>query len=463
MTVPSDLSGLVLWLEADTIPGLNDGDPISTWPDDSGEGNDATGAGATRPIYRTNILNGLPIARFDGADNMDCGNDTSMRPAQFSAFAVTSYTGTAPAPQGGTVFNYGAGTDSADFGRGYGLFLDRNDVNCKKGSGDTSEEVVTGPRIFTGTVHTYMDGHYDGSELFVYERSILRGTSTPDTQGISYINVVGLFLGMQRTDADRFFLIGDIGEVIIYDHYLTDDERGSIQKYLADKWFPAQPRYPLAEDIDTEDGTRLYMTVWNDSVLTLQRRTASTLVLESQTSLGTAAEADVAAKTYFVVPRTPHLPGVANFGDIVYVFGRWDESGTIRHIMRSVDGGVTLTDIGDASWTTERVGALSVSDGGATIYAFLNSASPALWLSTDSGASWAQVNTLPFSVEWEAVNRHGGAAAEFIIGNNVAEAEMGAFLETPYTDTWIGATGPAGQRLPVAADGGSNIASIVWI
>lgn len=219
---------------------------------------------------------------------------------------------------------------------------------------------------------------------------------------------------------------------------------------------------PLAIDVDTEDGSRIYITSWIDGSLR-SMFFDSDLTSISSVDFGPATADEPTAKTYFVVPRTPHFPSVADFGDIVYVFGRWDDGGTARHVARSTDGGATFTTIGDASWTTERVGALSVLDSGATIYAFLNSASPALWRSIDGGATWAQINTLPFNTEYEAVSRHGGAAAEFLIGNNAAEAEMAAFLETPYTNTWIGATGPAGQRLPVAADGGSNIASIIWI
>ena len=60
----------MVWLRADAITGLNDTDPVATWPDSSGNSNDATqGTAADRPLYRTNIVNGLPIVRFDGAND----------------------------------------------------------------------------------------------------------------------------------------------------------------------------------------------------------------------------------------------------------------------------------------------------------------------------------------------------------------------------------------------------------
>ncbi len=40
--VPTDIDGCVLWLRSDSIEGLSDGDPVGTWTDQSGLGNNAT-------------------------------------------------------------------------------------------------------------------------------------------------------------------------------------------------------------------------------------------------------------------------------------------------------------------------------------------------------------------------------------------------------------------------------------
>src|SRR5689334_16189447 len=68
---PQRIGGLVLWLAADRITGLADGAAIVTWTDLSGTGHDATQAtGSKQPLYKTNILNGLPGALFDGTDDV---------------------------------------------------------------------------------------------------------------------------------------------------------------------------------------------------------------------------------------------------------------------------------------------------------------------------------------------------------------------------------------------------------
>ncbi len=57
--------------EADQITGLNDGDPVATWPDASGNGRNLTQAvAANRPTFRINLLNGRPGVRFDGVNDL---------------------------------------------------------------------------------------------------------------------------------------------------------------------------------------------------------------------------------------------------------------------------------------------------------------------------------------------------------------------------------------------------------
>lgn len=78
---PTDISGCDMWLEADGLTGLNDGDLISTWTDLSGNGNSPTQTGAARPVYKTNILAAKPVVRFDGSSQyfaLSALNHTSM-------------------------------------------------------------------------------------------------------------------------------------------------------------------------------------------------------------------------------------------------------------------------------------------------------------------------------------------------------------------------------------------------
>jgi hypothetical protein len=65
--LPSDFPGLTHWYRSMDL-SLNDGDLVSTWVDRTSNHNDATAAGAARPTFKTNILDGKPALRFAGGD-----------------------------------------------------------------------------------------------------------------------------------------------------------------------------------------------------------------------------------------------------------------------------------------------------------------------------------------------------------------------------------------------------------
>lgn len=90
---PSDVAGLKLWLKPETI-ALPDGTAVGTWTDSSGQGNNATQAtAANKPLYKTGIVNGKPVVRFDAVDD-GMVTTLSLAVAPFSIFLVYAYNGT---------------------------------------------------------------------------------------------------------------------------------------------------------------------------------------------------------------------------------------------------------------------------------------------------------------------------------------------------------------------------------
>lgn len=86
---PSDVAGLKLWLKADAITGLNNDDPVTTWSDQSGQGNDVTQADSVkRPLYKTAISNGLPVVRFDGSNDVLSSSTFTTISQAFTIFLV---------------------------------------------------------------------------------------------------------------------------------------------------------------------------------------------------------------------------------------------------------------------------------------------------------------------------------------------------------------------------------------
>ena len=68
--IPSSISDLRLWLKADAITGLNDGDKISTWYDLSGNGYNLVQTDYNRqPTYHINGIDGKPVIRLNASNN----------------------------------------------------------------------------------------------------------------------------------------------------------------------------------------------------------------------------------------------------------------------------------------------------------------------------------------------------------------------------------------------------------
>lgn len=67
--LPTDLSGLDIWLKADAL-SLADNDPVSSWTDSSGNARHAVQAnGVQQPLFKTNVLNGKAVVRGDGSND----------------------------------------------------------------------------------------------------------------------------------------------------------------------------------------------------------------------------------------------------------------------------------------------------------------------------------------------------------------------------------------------------------
>jgi len=86
-------SGRVVQLDSRSYVGA-DGDSVTTWSDDTANGNHATGSGATRPIYKTGIINGNPVMRFatDGMRGVLSGGNWSEAAGVSYICMLTNFT-----------------------------------------------------------------------------------------------------------------------------------------------------------------------------------------------------------------------------------------------------------------------------------------------------------------------------------------------------------------------------------
>lgn len=209
--LPTDIAGLMFWGEADFIPGLNDGDPVSTFPDDSGNANDATSSGTARPLYRTNILNGYPAMEYDGSnDNM------------FSSFTRTN--------NDTDILLFLSNDVSANRS-----VVEANSTNVKRVFWTSSGNFVTafngGFLANTSTASgnwMIMSVRWDGASAEL----VVNGNSQTANVGSSTAN--GLWIGSSSGHSSP--LQGYLVAALNYNSILSDSDEDLVAGYLRDKY-----------------------------------------------------------------------------------------------------------------------------------------------------------------------------------------------------------------------------------
>lgn len=227
---PASISGLKVWLKADAI-NQTDGSAVSSWPDSSGNANNATQAtGTNQPIFKTAILNGRPIVRFDGTnDNLKTAAFAS--PLSVSTIFVVAKMSTADQIQ---YFYDGITTTN------------RNALLRYDAANGGQLDQFAGTEVFGAFVKgsfVVLSSVFNGASSATYNNgaSIISGNVGTQT-------LTGLSVGADRINVA--FLNGDIAEILVYDSALSSTDRAKARTYLSQKYaIPYASAY--ASDGDT--------------------------------------------------------------------------------------------------------------------------------------------------------------------------------------------------------------------
>ena len=225
--------GLVLYLDADAIAGLNDDDPVPLWADLSGQGNDATQAiAANQPAYKAGILNGKPVVRFDGVDDfLDTNNVAFDFTAEsFTVLMVLRVDGIGAAGKNRIIGNAG------NLVHGWEIAL--NQAN-------TAVEFLThqaGTRQITASNPVNQDQWYSttvvrsAADAVIYidgtDDTVLAGTHIDPATSATNLRIGAYAFG----PGGGFDFDGDIAEILIYNRALSNAERQEVEQYLGIKW-----------------------------------------------------------------------------------------------------------------------------------------------------------------------------------------------------------------------------------
>jgi hypothetical protein len=217
-------TNLALWLKADAITGTSSGGSLATWLDSSAAGNNATQAtSGTQPTYITNQINGYPIVRFNGAQNMAISLAALVsssytiivveaRAASGTQYLLGSNSNTPYSVMNENIqFGYRAGTT-------FTLAQYSNDLNATISDYSTKTFNIDEGTLDTSVGHTiYQNGTSIASNSNVTPATVLNAPEIGGAAGGGAFN-------------------GDIAEIIIYSTILTTAQRQNIEMYLGNKY-----------------------------------------------------------------------------------------------------------------------------------------------------------------------------------------------------------------------------------
>jgi hypothetical protein len=201
--------------------GLNDGDPVTTWTDSSGNGHAAANTGSARPTFKTAIVNGKPVVRFASSSSQLLNLASAVSSAlPLTIFAVmkpaSTSTGVICSISGATGFNpigpLGNSTDGAMFVGNRAFYWNTTLANV--GEWRTAFNVYT----FQPSL-----------------ASFLRNGSAIGLTGNANANVID-FSVIGADPGSSFWSDGDLAEIIFYNTEASATDRANVEKYLGTKY-----------------------------------------------------------------------------------------------------------------------------------------------------------------------------------------------------------------------------------
>lgn len=216
MWQPTNITGCKLWLKADAGITKDGSDYVSSWADQSGNGNDATqGTGDYQPLWSGNTLNGKPVVVFDGIN--DYLNNISFTLNQpMTIFVVWKCQNLGIT---GTVLDSYDATDRI-------VFYQRSDNKTEIYAGVSLN--YSNPSPFSNYILS--STLVNSVNTNIYEEGVLKNTGNAGSN-----DMVGYTIGESGIYLSSY-LNGDIAEIIIYNTALSDSNRQNVERYLDFKY-----------------------------------------------------------------------------------------------------------------------------------------------------------------------------------------------------------------------------------
>lgn len=240
-------SELALWLNADALTNLYDGNNVSQWTDMSGNGRHGSQSGnANKPNFRKSFINGFHAISFNGTTEYLDGSFGIIQ-APVSVFTAAYYNQlNQNADDSDYVFSLGntsaSGYNRLSTGRVRGNDVGNADkfINNRADASLIYGDVITGQEwVITGQMYTsaspFATAFLNGNAMS------LNGSYTSP-----FINEGNYAVGRYRNAGvinNSHLMNGYIGEIIVFNKVIGSAERNLITSYLSAKY-----NSPVAND-----------------------------------------------------------------------------------------------------------------------------------------------------------------------------------------------------------------------
>ena len=210
---------------------------ISQWLSINDTNNDAIqNTGSLQPAFRANIINGRPAIEFDANDRLvGSGMGITGSGAATIFLVIEPTTSAIVNPQ--HAFSFGKSTNPTEGARkGLDVEDSASGWRFENGSRLFNEAINQNTAYITtwvsadGAQYNQHDRYING--VLSTQASSNNPTAVPNLANDEY--VVGY--GRQNNGTFTYQYQGYIGEIIVYDRKLTDDEREQVEEFLSTKW-----------------------------------------------------------------------------------------------------------------------------------------------------------------------------------------------------------------------------------
>ncbi len=225
--------GLLLWLKADTVTGVQSGATLTSWPDSSGHNRAAAQADPARqPAWIADGLSGEPAVRFSGKQWLDTPQDLVL-PSAHTLFVVAR---PQPGDENGVFlwFENDNGTPAlADDKSGPACGVGRSGASFRIRNYPAFQDRALNPgapAVFTVAArNAAVEGYVNGIDDQFTIKNEWSGAFESGVQ-------VGRYkVGAHGSGVEQY-LTGELGEILVYDRVLSPEERQAVETYLGAKW-----------------------------------------------------------------------------------------------------------------------------------------------------------------------------------------------------------------------------------